>query len=277
MQCCVEESGDGERKESDRGDVSSAAFNGRVHVLQIMTPIETQSREPFIGYTGRGVKVAIIDSGVNPAHPHVGGVRGGARISAGEADSSIDYLDYLGHGTAVAGAIREKAPDAFLYAVKVFDRALKTNIETIIKAIDWCVVNRMDVINLSLGTANVEHRTLIEQAVIRAAERGTVIVAAREMAGKPSLPGCLRSVIGAAVDWESPRDRYGVNIVDDDPVFIASGYPREIPGVPRERNLRGISFAVANMTGFVARARESAPNASADKLKRSLVEESLNE
>ncbi len=68
----------------------------------------TSPREPFARHTGRGVKVAIIDSGVNPAHPHVGGVAGGARISSSEADSSNDYLDYIGHGTAVAGAIRER-------------------------------------------------------------------------------------------------------------------------------------------------------------------------
>lgn len=237
----------------------------------------TLVREPFASYTGRGVKVGIIDSGVNPAHPHVGGVAGGVRISSSEADSSNDSLDYIGHGTAVAGAIREKAPDAQLYAVKVFDRALTTNIEAIIKAIDWCAENEMDVINLSLGTVNIDHREAIGQAVVRAAEKGTVLVAAREMSGKPSLPGCLPSVIGVVVDWHCARDRYDVNPSDDDPAFIASAYPRDIPGVPRERNLKGISFAVANMTGFVARAREFAPNASIDQLKRLLVGESANE
>ena len=225
----------------------------------MMIQIETHSREPFIAYTGRGIKVAIIDSGINPAHPHVGGVAGGAAISAGEAGPSRDYLDYLGHGTAVAGAIREKAPDASLYAVKVFDRALTTNIQTIIKAIDWCVDNEMDVINLSLGTANGDHRDLIGRAVDRAAQKGIVLVAAREMSGKPSLPGCLPAVIGVAVDWEGPRARYSVNPVDDQPVFIASAYPRDIPGVPRERNLKGISFAVANMAGFIARACQAFP------------------
>jgi subtilisin family serine protease len=237
----------------------------------------TLPRKPFASYTGRGVKVAIIDSGVNPAHPHVGGVAGGTRIRSGEADASNDFLDYIGHGTAVAGAIREKAPDAQLYAVKVFDRALTTNIEAIIKAIDWCVENEMDVINLSLGTVNIEHRKVIEQAVASAAQKKTVLVAAREMSGKPSLPGCLLSVIGVVVDWQCARDRYDWNRSDDDPVFIASAYPRDIPGVPRERNMNGISFAVANMSGFVARAREFSPKASVDKLKRLLVEDSTNQ
>ncbi|PYT03053.1 MAG: hypothetical protein DMF60_19530 [Acidobacteria bacterium] len=219
----------------------------------------TIAREPFACYTGRGVKVGIIDSGVNPAHPHVGGVAGGTRITSGESDSTNDYLDYIGHGTAVAGAIREKAPEGLLYAVKVFDRALTTNIETIIKAIDWCIENEIEVINLSLGTVNVEHREKIEAAVARAAEEGTVLVAAREMSGQPSLPGCLRAVIAVAVDWNCPRDTY------------------RVAGRADERNLNGISFAVANMTGFVTRAREFAPTAQVDRLKQLLVAGSTKE
>ena len=224
----------------------------------------------FMNRTGRGVKVAIIDSGVNPSHPHVGGVSGGTRISSNDTTSSPDYLDFIGHGTAVTAAIREKVPEAQLYAVKVFDRTLTTNIEVILKAIDWCVNNEMDLVNLSLGTANNEHRDLMERAAARAVAKGTTLVAAREMSGALSLPGCLPSVIGVDVDWECSRDDYKVKHLDDGPVFIASAYPREIPGVSRERNMSGISFAVANMTGFVARAKEFAPEVSSAGLKSML-------
>lgn len=228
---------------------------------------------PFARYTGLGVRVGIIDSGVNPNHPHVGGVAGGIRIISGDAGPSNDYLDYIGHGTAVAGAIREKAENAQLYPVKVFDRALTTNIEAIIKAIDWCIENRIDVINMSLGTVNNEHREIIEHAVLRAEKNRTVIVAAREMSDRPSLPGCIPSVIGVAMDSNLNRCLYNVIQSDNsDPIFVASAYPRNIPGVPSERNLNGISFAVANMTGFVARARESAPDASIEELKLMLVQ-----
>ena len=229
--------------------------------------------EPFASYTGRNVRVAIIDSGVNPAHPHVGGIAGGTRITSSDSNSSSDYVDYLGHGTAVAGAIREKAPDAQLYAVKVFDRALTTNIDAIVKAIDWCNDHEMDVINLSLGTTNVEHREALEIAVGRAETERAIVVAAREMSDVLSLPGCLPTVIGVAPDWEIPRDSYYVDASRDDPVFIASVYPRDIPGVPRDRNLNGISFAVANMSGFVARAREMSPLGSVQTLKQLLVDQ----
>src|SRR5689334_18513413 len=191
-------------------------------------------------YTGQGIRVGIIDSGVNPAHPHVGGVAGGVRISPGDNLEADDYLDYIGHGTAVAGAIREKVPNAILIAIKVFDRALTTNIEAIVKAIDWCSKNEIDVINLSLGTINNDHRRVIEECVTSAAENGSIVVAAREMSGLPSLPGSLTSVIGVEADWESNRERYAFKRTDGDVVFLASAYPRDIPGVPRERNLKGI-------------------------------------
>ena len=88
--------------------------------------------------TGRGVRVAIVDSGVHAAHPHVGGVSGGIAIDADGAEHE-DFVDRLGHGTAVAAAIREGAPDAELFAVKVFDRTLSTNVRSLIAAIDWAV------------------------------------------------------------------------------------------------------------------------------------------
>jgi hypothetical protein len=221
--------------------------------------------------TGKGVRVAIIDTGVNPSHPHVGAVAGGIRVAPTGVDPTGDYLDYHGHGTAVAGAIREKAPDAWLYAVKVLDRALITNIEAIARAVEWAISENFDVINVSLGTTNVDHRTIFEHLASRAVERRIVIVAAYEQEGKLSLPGSLPHVVGVAADSDCPRDTYRVEPIEGGPVFKASPYPRDIPGVPRERNLNGVSFAVANMSGFVARARQMCWDAPVEELKHLLA------
>jgi len=184
------------------------------------------------------VKVAIIDSGIHPEHPHVLRVAGGVAITTDGV--SDDWSDRLGHGTAVAGAIREKAPDAELYAVKVFDRRLSANIDVLTRALEWCIENRMDLINLSLGTSNESHRPRFE-AILASAP--PIITAAN------LLPGTLPGAIAVAPDESCPRDQYRY----DGNTFIASPYPRSIPGVPVERNLHGASFAVANLTGFAAR------------------------
>src|ERR1700730_14766837 len=111
--------------------------------------------EVFPGLTGRGVRVAVIDSGVNPRHPHVNGVAGG--IAIGLTLRADAYLDGLGHGTAVLAAIKEKAPEAEYYAVRIYFRSLRTDIDFLLKAIDWAIDEKMDVINLSLGTPTVSH------------------------------------------------------------------------------------------------------------------------
>jgi subtilisin family serine protease len=170
------------------------------------------------------MKVAILDSGVHADHPHVGGIAGGVAI-VGD-----DLVDRLGHGTAVAGAIREKAPESRIYAVKVFDRRLSASLETIFRALEWCVENEMDVVNMSIGVRR---------------EIGGV-------SGLPlivTVPGVLPDAIAVRADENCPRDVYRFR----DGIFYASPYPRPIPGVPPERNLNGTSFAVANMTGFAAR------------------------
>jgi subtilisin family serine protease len=220
--------------------------------------------------TGRGVRVAVIDSGIHAAHPHVGAIAGGVAID-GEGREHDDYVDRLGHGTAVAAAIREKAPDAELYAVKVFDRSLSTRLSALVAAIDWSAVHGMHVINLSLGTARAEHERALADAVSRAAAHGAVIVAAGEDEGTRWLPGSLAGVIAVQLDAACPRDEYRAIGAAGSTVFRASGFPREIPGVPPERNLHGISFAVANMSGFVARAREEAGRGSIDEIVRLLA------
>lgn len=204
--------------------------------------------------TTRPVRVAVIDSGVNPAHPHVAGVAGGTAI-APDGSTSGDYIDRLGHGTAVAAAIHERAPDAELLGVKVFDRHLSASIETLVAAIDWAAAHDVDLINLSLGTANPDHETALRSAVARAARAGALLVAAGTHDGVAYLPGSLDGVVPVELDWSCPR--LAVVVSPGAPgvgsVCRASGYPRPVPGVAPERNLKGISFAVANVTGMLAR------------------------
>jgi subtilisin family serine protease len=167
------------------------------------------------------------------------------------------FADRLGHGTAVMAAIQEKAPGAEYFAVKVFDEALRTTADCLVRAIDWSIERKMDVVNLSLGTLNQAHRKSFEAVVARAVAAGTILVAARDVDGQSCLPGCLPGVYGIGLDWDCPRNCFRAGNDGEITVFRASGYPRSAPGVTQQRNLNGISFAVANMTGFIVRAMET--------------------
>ncbi|HWP36820.1 MAG TPA: S8 family serine peptidase [Gemmatimonadales bacterium] len=209
--------------------------------------------------TGRGVSVAVIDSGINPTHPHLAGVAGGVALDEVGAEWP-DYVDRLGHGTAVAAAIHEKAPDASLYAVRVFDGDLNASPQRLVCGMDWASSRGVRVLNLSLGTPRTDRGPVLSPAVKRALERGALIVGVGEHDGRRWLPGSLPGVVSVVLDWECPRDELRIaGDGDRGYVFRASGYPRPIPGVPPERNLSGASFAVANVSGFLARVLEAEP------------------
>jgi len=184
------------------------------------------------------VRIAVIDSGVHAEHPHVNGVAGGISFVGG------NFVDRLGHGTCVTAAIKEKAPDAEIYAVKVFDRRLESPFKVLLAALNWAAEQRVHLINLSLGVNQPEHERAL--GAFAASHENILIV----------CPHVLPGVLAVAADPDCPRDQCRFR----DGVFYASPYPRPIPGVPVEKNLQGVSFAVANMTGFVATVVEAEPD-----------------
>ena len=213
---------------------------------------------------GYGLKVAVIDTGINASHPHICAPTHAVVFDPEETDPSCE--DVLGHGTAVTAAIQEKAPHADYYILKLFGNSLRSTSDRLIRAIEWTIENRMDVVNLSLGSPNFDHRSAFEQLVARATVAGVLVVAARYSEHTPVLPGILEGLISVDVDWSLPRDEYRVSNAGGSPICYASGFPRPLPGVPVTRNLSGISFAVANMTGFVARLCEGLEERSLDNV-----------
>src|SRR5688572_32437953 len=112
-----------------------------------------------------------------------------------------DFVDRLGHGTAVAAAIREKAPECELLAVRVFDRTLMTRGQALVAAIEWSALQGVQLINLSLGTSNQQHAPALTAAVARTAKRGAIVVAAAPQSDSAWLPGGLPGVVAVDVDW----------------------------------------------------------------------------
>ncbi len=197
----------------------------------------------------------MVDSGIHPANPHIGSSPvSGVRILP-DGDVDTDFVDRIGHGTAVAAAILDKAPGVDLVAVRVFDRTLATSAEVLARGISWAANHGARLINLSLGTSNPARTAILAAAVDEAVAAGAIVVSAFESDGVAWLPGSLPNAVGVTLD--PTCDRNALVMTDDGTRgsvrFGASAYPRPIEGVPVERNLSGISFAVANVTGFLAR------------------------
>lgn len=196
------------------------------------------------------VLVAVIDSGVHPDHPHIDAARLRPGFAIGADGMVLEQgaipLDRLGHGTAVTAAIQEKAPKADILPIRVFHDTLRGSAMALVTAMDLAAREGATIINLSLGTTNAAHGPLFAAAVARAPH--ALVLAAAHADGVPCLPGSLPGVLGVGLDWDIPRENWQWR----DGQIFASGYPRPIPGVAQRRNLYGISFAVAQASGFVA-------------------------
>ena len=164
----------------------------------------------FSQLTGRNVKVAIIDSGIDAEHPKIGRVAGGVGFIVKSGERVIqqpDHTDCAGHGTACAGIIHKKAPDAELYSIRIFDETLSADGHALVAAIQWATEQRVDVINLSLGTTDAAYKDVIAKACQCAVETGIILIAAEHNDGVPSYPTNLSEVIG--VTGGKIYDRYG--------------------------------------------------------------------
>jgi len=218
------------------------------------------------GRSGRGVSVAVIDSGVHLGHPHVGGVSRTSSI-AEDGTAGDDTVDRLGHGTAVLSAVHEKAPGAEIHVIKVFNATLSTTVTALVAALDRCAEEGVHLANLSLGITSAREIPELEAALGRCRDRGTIVVTALGDGNRPWRLGGLPGVVGVTSAADCPRDSIRLGTADGGRVRAsASEFARPIPGVPPERNIRGVSLAVANVTGVLACALEGWDGESAEGL-----------
>ncbi len=157
--------------------------------------------------TGKGIKVAVIDTGVNYSQPILGGGIGpNYKVVGGYnfVEKDNDPMDIDGHGTAVAAIIAGKddrftgiAPDARILAYKVTTKAEETSMADIVQAIDRAVLDGATVINISLGSAVSDAALGI--AINNAVDAGIVVVAAAgnsgPIGGTIDYPSALNDVI----------------------------------------------------------------------------------
>jgi subtilisin family serine protease len=164
---------------------------------------------------GLGVKVAVIDTGIDLEHQDVT-VAGGVSFVSGVASPDDDN----GHGTHVAGSIAAVnntigvlgvAPQASLYAVKVLNKDGSGSWSSVIAGIDWSISNGMQIVSMSLGASTAP--SAMQTAVLAAYSAGIVLVAAAGNAGNSfavgsnvAYPAKFQEVIAvAAVDETDAR------------------------------------------------------------------------
>ncbi len=150
-------------------------------------------------------------------------------------DSGIGAEDDLGHGTAVASLIRQRAPGAELCSVKIFDKRLACGIGALVRAIEWCASHDIHIANLSVGTANPLHAEVLLSAVEKARSAGVTVVSAYGW-----LPGDLESVVAVDDDRTCPPGGYRIRNMKGRRILACSGASQ------------GVSFAVANASGLLA-------------------------
>lgn len=221
--------------------------------------------------TGRGVKVAVLDTGVEVSHPALEGAvkasyevaRQGGRLVCRETEGE----DLVGHGTACAGIIHQHAPEAELYSVRVIGRNAAGTGEQFIHGLAWAIEQGMDVVNLSLGTTQRRFQAALHELSDKAYFAGSILVAAANNYSQPSFPAIFASLI--AVDNQSMPDPLGFKYHLGRPIELeAHGIYVKAPSLNGQYQLwTGTSFACPHVTAAVARLREQLPNLTAFQAK----------
>jgi subtilisin family serine protease len=214
---------------------------------------------------GAGVRVLVLDSGVETSHPDLAGtsvqsfrVELDERSPGGDVHRIVpdDAGDVYGHGTAVASIVRRFAPAARVDSVKVIGRPVGSS-RFVVAALHWGIDQGYDVINCSFTTQDAEHLGRYKAAVDRAFCHGVQIVSAcnnREY-WRVEFPGSFPTVIStdyAALPGLSLRRRPG-QLVE----FVAAGQDVRVAWKGGgHRVISGSSFAAPHVTALVARMRE---------------------
>src|ERR671922_2638232 len=208
------------------------------------------------GSEGEGVRVCILDSGVEAGHPLVGELEGAVAISRGEDDEIVvaedEEGDLCGHGTGCAGIVRSIAPDCRLFSVRVLGAGFTGSGPVLLGGLRWAIEQGFDVINMSLSTTKAKFAGLLHELADSAYFRRTVLVASAHNMPVESYPWRFSSVISVGSHEESDSLVYYFN--PDPPVeFFARGLEIDVAWLGGTTlRCTGNSFATPHIAGICA-------------------------
>lgn len=235
------------------------------------------------GADGAGVRVAVIDSGVDATHPALEGcvdaeagvvvqtvAEGGVEVVAGVHD------DAFGHGTACAGIIHSLAPAARITSVRVLGSSLTSTSDVFVAALAWAVEQRFDVINLSLGSRKRDWALAFHDVCDEAYFKGLFLVTAANNVQRVTYPSLFASVTSVACNLGSDPYRFHHN-PEPPTEFLARGIDVEVPWLDHGTiRTTGNSFAAPHIAGIAARILSKHPGLRPFQLKTVLWATSAN-
>jgi subtilisin len=242
--------------------------------MQLQWPDRVTREWAWAGSTGSGVRVCILDSGVQADHPLVGRVDHAVAVEIGEDGEATvvedEEGDLCGHGTACAGIVRSLAPECEIHSVRVLGAGYTGSGDALLAGLRWAVEQSFDIVNMSLSTTKRQFAGVLHELADRAYFRRTVLVASAHNMPVESYPWRFSSVISVASHEDPDPMTFFYNPAP--PVeFFARGFDVEVPwlGGGKVRST-GNSFATPHMSGICALIRGKHPELTPFQLKNVL-------
>ena len=250
-----------------------------------MTLFEPLDPEVALKGDGSGIKIGILDTGLDTQHPDLidtmGQVKSRTCFLTGAARPDPDPTDPASHGTPVAWIIHQLAPGAELHMLRALGAGRRGNAGAFEAALRYAIEQKFDVINLSLGLERFDSnwKARFVDMVDRAYYQGAILVAAASNHSDWILPGSLSSLISVDMDFFEdplsvrPRSKKQLLFGPKPHIWLdARGTMVKAPraGTGEQFFYTGTSYAAPHVTGLVARLLSTHPGLEPFEVKTAL-------
>jgi subtilisin len=224
--------------------------------------------------TGCGVRVCVLDSGIEENHPLVGSVQSSHAVQqcpdAGWAVIPTAAQDLAGHGTACASVIRSLAPECEIHSVRVLGHGMSGSGDALLAGLRWAIAQRFDVVNLSLSTTRHKYADALRVLADDAYFSRSVLVASAHNLPVESFPWRFASVISVGSHDTGKPGQFFWN--PSPPVeFFAHGVNVEVGWLGgTARRCTGNSFATPHISAYCALILSKNPDLTAFQVKNLL-------